>query len=149
MFGVMIALGVVTYTVVFNLNNLTRAVYRQYAAAKKPWIRKMKEDHGRMWNFHAERYTGFKIKRFDSSPSEWLVLWYILVWPVRRFLRSKTAHTAEDRSTPQQSTDGSDKATETDSHSDGGWLRDHPPFPAREDSKWPLNPVALRVRVVT
>jgi hypothetical protein len=135
LFGVMIALGAVTYTVVFNLNNLTRAVYRQYEAAKKPWIRRMKEERRGVWNTRAERYSGFTIKRFDTSPSEWLVIWYIITWPLRRCLGSRTLYTAEDQSVPKQSTEMPEKGTGTDDANDDAWLKGHPPFPDLDDGK--------------
>jgi hypothetical protein len=144
MFGVMIGLGVLTYTVVFNLNNLTRAVYRQYEMAKQPWIRKMTENGG-IWKDRAAQYNGFKIKRLDASPSEWLVIWYIIIWPVRRCLGLKSIYTTADQSTLQRSTERSDKAEGTNDLSDGGWLKDHPPFPPSEDSKCLFMPLRAHV----
>lgn len=144
MFGVMIGLGVLTYTVVFNLNNLTRAVYRQYETAKRPWIRKMMENGG-VWKDRAAQYNSFKIKRFDASPSEWLVIWYILIWPVRLCLRSIKIYATADQSTLQRSTERPDKAKGTNDLSDEGWLKDHPPFPHSEDSKCLSMPMRVHV----
>jgi hypothetical protein len=135
MFGVMIALGAVTYAAVFNLNNLTRAVYRQYEATKEPWIRKMKEEPRGIWNKRAERYSGFKIKRFDTYPSEWLVIWYIITWPLRRCLGSTSSYIAKDQGTRKQSAETSDKANRNDDPNHNAWLIDHPPFPDLENSK--------------
>jgi hypothetical protein len=134
MFGVMIALGASTYTVVFNLNNLTRAVYRQYEAAKKPWIKRMKDEHDQAWSTRAERYNGFKIKRFDTSPSEWLVIWYILTWPLRQYLL-KSFQQTDDHVTPQQPKELPESAKPAAESNNLSWFNDHPPFPPSEESK--------------
>jgi len=135
MFGVMIALGALTYVIIFNLNNLTRAVYRQYEAAKKPWIRRMKDERDHAWSNRAERYNGFKIKRFDTSPSEWLVIWYMLTWPLRHYLLPKFFRPIDRQVTPKKPTESPDKAKTVDESDSTSWLKDHPPFPPAEDSK--------------
>lgn len=147
MFGVMIGLGILTYTLVFNLNNLTQAVYQQYEKVKLPWTREMEKDGG-IWKDRAIRYHGFSIKRFDTSPSNWLLIWYIITWPARRFLTPKTTSSiAQEEKVPQHPTERRDKSKGVDDPNDGGWLNDHPPFPPWEDSKC-LIPAALRAHFI-
>jgi hypothetical protein len=142
MFGVMISVAALTYAIVFNLNNITRAVYRHYETIKQPWIRRMREEHYKDWSDRAERYSGFKIKRFDATPSEWYVVWYIINWPVRLLL-PKPSQTSESHIMNQdlkttinksQPTAELDISPAVDNFSDNSWLKDHPPFPISEEN---------------
>jgi amino acid transporter len=141
MFGVMIGIGVLTYLVVFNLNNLTRAVYRQYEAAKLPWTIKMFKSGG-VWKDRGMRYNGFKIKRLGTTPSEWLLIWYIISWPVRLFLGPKNVYTTDKQSILQHSEEKNNKLKGTDNPNNGGWLNDHPPLPPWEHGQWLIYAIA-------
>ncbi len=139
MFGVMIALGVITYTIVLNLNNLSRTAYRRYEAIKRPWIKKMSDESNNVWSSRAQRYKGFKMRRIDSSPSEMLLVWYIITWPLRRCLSPKRRYTAEEGEKNQKAVSESEESIVNDNTIHESWLKGHPPFPTSEECKWLFN----------
>jgi hypothetical protein len=78
--------------------------------------------------------NGFKIKRFDPSPSERLAIWYILTWPLRHYLPSKSLQPPNDQVTPQKHTASPDTASAVDESCNNSWLNDYPAFPPSEHS---------------
>lgn len=82
LFIVMLVVGLVTYSVVFNLNHIVQFVSIQYLLFRETIVDQMKDD-GEDWNKLSSRFKEFKLQRFNTSPSEWWVLWYILSWPFR------------------------------------------------------------------
>jgi hypothetical protein len=76
----MIVVGVVTYSTTFNLNNIVRLWNRRYEEIRDPIIKQMSEEGG-IWQHRASLFSGFRPRRENSSPSEWWVLWYVIIYP--------------------------------------------------------------------
>lgn len=81
----MVIVGVITYVVVFNLNNLVQSSSNWYDNLKRPWIKRMQNPFSSsdIWQARAENYSGFRHYRKSSKPSDWWIIWYIWSWPVR------------------------------------------------------------------
>lgn len=78
----MVIVGLVTYGLTFNLDNIVQVFNRHYGQIKCQIVKSMDRDGGH-WEELAARYSGFKPERVDSTPSEWWVLWYVLTYPFK------------------------------------------------------------------
>jgi hypothetical protein len=117
LFVVMTIVGLVTYSVVFNLNNLVQSVSAAYNYLRTEVLHQMKSD-GESWQELYKRFDGFRLQRLYSLPSEWWIFWYILLWPYKRAVRlcmGMSDGEANSDSADSDLTDASD------------WLKEMPP----------------------
>jgi hypothetical protein len=75
---VVILVGLGTYLVVLNLNNVVNFCSRMYDKRKKELIAQMKNDPDNRWNEQGRRFATFKPKQENFKPSEWVIGLFIL-----------------------------------------------------------------------
>jgi hypothetical protein len=86
LFVVMVIVGLVTYSIVFNLNNIAQSIFNRYDYLKKGLISRMKYDD-ESWRELSRRFDGFRPQRLNTTPSEWWILWYIVVLPYKQAMK--------------------------------------------------------------
>lgn len=76
----MLAMGIVTYVSVFNLNTFITLGRRGYHTQKHLIIEIMKKDDRESWARIGKKFDTFKpTTDLETKPSEWLLLWYYLL----------------------------------------------------------------------
>jgi hypothetical protein len=75
---VVIIVGLGTYFVVFNLNNVVNFCNRIYDKRKKKLIAQMKQDPDNRWSEQGQRFATFKPKQENFKPSEWVIGLFII-----------------------------------------------------------------------
>jgi hypothetical protein len=85
LFAVMIIIGTVTLALVFNLDHVARSTYGYYDGLKRKAIKPMKKDTD-TWKDLAKKYESFEPLPADTKPSEWWVVWYIILWPFKAII---------------------------------------------------------------
>ncbi|MCJ1310262.1 hypothetical protein MMC25_003924 [Agyrium rufum] len=73
--------GGFTYLVVLNINTLVRTSSSVYERRKRPIINAMKAEQGEDWKTRGRRFEVFRPRHERLRPSEWLVLWYLVMRP--------------------------------------------------------------------
>jgi hypothetical protein len=75
---VVILVGLGTYLVVFNLDNIVRFCSTAYLKRKLRIVEDMKNDHNGKWSETGNRFASFTPKQQNMNPSEWTVLIFAL-----------------------------------------------------------------------
>ena len=76
-----IAVGLSTYLIVFNLNTIVTSISDIYDSRKRHLIRAMKADSAPSWKRLGEQFEVFRPRHERLEPSEWYVPLYALTHP--------------------------------------------------------------------
>jgi hypothetical protein len=75
---VAIIVGLGTYFVVFNLNNMVNICKSIYTRQKSRIVEQMKSETSKDWNQQAKRFEAFRPKLENVKPSEWKIVHFII-----------------------------------------------------------------------
>lgn len=82
----MILVGLGTYMIVFNLNNIVKTVSNQYKQMRSSVMESMREDESPPWKSTGDVFYRYELKASPQTtkPSEWWILIYHLrsIWRV-------------------------------------------------------------------
>jgi len=73
-----ILVGLGTYLIVFNLNNMVNFCNRVYDERKDKMIEQMKQDVDMRWKQQGDRFATFKPKQETLKPSDWVLGLFVL-----------------------------------------------------------------------
>lgn len=76
----MVLVGLGTYIIVFNLNNIVRTVGKQYKQVRSSVMKSMREDDSPIWKGTGDVFYRYELKASPQTtkPSEWWILLYQL-----------------------------------------------------------------------
>ena len=70
--------GLSTYLLVFNLNNVVELCSRVYRKRKLLLIELMQKDLDKKWKETGQKFTSFQPKQEKRKPSEWMLGFFVL-----------------------------------------------------------------------
>lgn len=74
----MILVGIITYLVTFNLNQIVRIARKVYKRYRDVVLDLMGESADEYWHDEAARFRQFQPPRPQLQPTEWLILWFLV-----------------------------------------------------------------------
>ena len=105
---VMSLVGFSTYAIVFNLEHLAQSGSGVYRSYKHRVLRRMSTDlHGKTWADRANRFKQFEPDRRSTKPSDWYIIWAMILLAVRdvrrwvyRVLHPSSCEKSENQGVP-------------------------------------------------
>jgi hypothetical protein len=96
---VSILVGLGTYVIVFNIDNLVGFSSRIYSRHKLKLVEQMKNHPDKRWSEHGKRFGIFRPKQERIKPTEWMIALFILhkMFPKFRWRRSRTKSRHQER----------------------------------------------------
>jgi len=96
---VSILVGLGTYVIVFNIDNLVGFSSRVYSRHKLKLVEQMKNHPDKRWSEHGKRFGIFRPKQERIKPTEWMIALFILhkMFPKFSWRRSRTKSRHQER----------------------------------------------------
>lgn len=86
---VAVLVGLTTYLLVFNLNNIVEFCGQVYSKRKLMLVEKMQKDPDKRWKEEGQKFTVFQPKQENRKPSEWMLALFVLHSVFGRFRVTK------------------------------------------------------------
>ena len=104
---VSILVGISTYLLVFNLNNVVEFCSRVYSKRKLLLIELMQKDLDKEWKETGQKFTSFQPKQEKRKPSEWMLVLFVFYKVFSRFQFTKGLSEKEKQKKMRSNREGS------------------------------------------